>query len=97
MGVRKGPHQYYLVRSVTGFTCLRRSPVNSMSDCGYRSLRAGARATALPALLMPGGCGGAPADFRRHRIVVLLRKSLVKAAQPKLLRLSGGGEREIGV
>ena len=92
MWVRKGPHQYYLVRSVTGFTCLRKSPVNSMSDCGYRSLRAGARATALSALL-PRGCGGAPAGYRRHRIVVLLRKPLVKTAQPKLLRMSGGGER----
>ena len=61
-----------------------------MSDCGYRSLRAGARATALSALL-PRGCGGAPAGYRRHRNVVLLRKSLVKAAHPKLLRVSGGG------
>ena len=66
-----------------------------MSDYGDRSLRAGACATALPALLLTGGCGGAPAGYRWHRIVVLLRKSQVKAAHPKLLRVSGGGEREL--
>ena len=68
-----------------------------MSDYGYRSLRAGACATALSALLLPRGCGGAPAGYRRHRNVVLLRKSLAKAAHPKLLRVSGGGERELPV
>ena len=68
-----------------------------MSDYGYRSLRAGACATALSSLMLPCGCEVAPAGYRRHRNVVLLRKPLVKTAQPKLLRLTGGGEREIGV
>ena len=66
-----------------------------MIDYGYRSLRASACATALSSVLLPRGCGVAPAGYRRHQIVVLLRKSLVKAAHPKHLRVSGGGEREI--
>ena len=66
-----------------------------MSDSGYRSSRAGACATAPLSLLLPRGCGGAPAVYRRDRNVVLLRESLVKAAHPKLFRVSGGGEREL--
>ena len=53
-----------------------------MSDYGYRSLRAGACATALSSLMLPRGCGVAPVGYRRHRNVVLLRKSLVKVAHP---------------
>ena len=58
-------------------------------------MRAGAYATALPAPLPTGGGGGAPADSRWHRLDVLLLESQVKAAHPKLLRVSGGGEREV--